>query len=204
MSKNIFIVGNGPVSENISAHVDAADYVVRFNEPKASVGMTGVKTSILFINNSDKPMQNRLENEAYWKSDIVNAAEKIVFVYNRAVIKKYVKPINWHRQLRGRRADWTRDAFEAYSNVGKYVRALSLQEYEDGYRELGLSDKDAMKKFPSTGYYGIRYVLREIANDKSQISICGFSFEGWAKHSWSEERHWLEKQKNAYNFKIWP
>ena len=32
--KQLFVIGNGPISEDIGSTVDAADFVVRFNEPR--------------------------------------------------------------------------------------------------------------------------------------------------------------------------
>ena len=43
------IVGNGPVPCEMSAYVDTADVVMRFNEPKAAKGMTGTKTDMLYV-----------------------------------------------------------------------------------------------------------------------------------------------------------
>ncbi len=47
--KKLFIVGNGVLLEDMSARVDASDAVMRFNEPKASIGMSGTKTTWLFV-----------------------------------------------------------------------------------------------------------------------------------------------------------
>ncbi|MEK1890731.1 MAG: hypothetical protein AAAB35_24845 [Phyllobacterium sp.] len=71
--KTMFIVGNGPIKDNLSEEVDRSDLVVRFNEPKSSKGMSGVKTDILFVCNSGKPMQRRLTDPSYFASPIVQA-----------------------------------------------------------------------------------------------------------------------------------
>lgn len=43
MNKTIFIVGNGPLDRDLSSEIDAADLVLRFNEPRVSLGMSGTK-----------------------------------------------------------------------------------------------------------------------------------------------------------------
>jgi hypothetical protein len=47
--KRLFVVGNGPLPFDMAESVDASDHVVRFNEPKASIGMSGTKTNWLFV-----------------------------------------------------------------------------------------------------------------------------------------------------------
>lgn len=45
--KRAFIVGNGPLLMDMSEQVNNSDHVIRFNEPKTSIGMSGTKTTAL-------------------------------------------------------------------------------------------------------------------------------------------------------------
>lgn len=202
MGKTLFIVGNGPLPRDLGAEVEAADFVVRFNEPKASIGMSGTKTDWLFLNNSGKPMQRRLVNPDYVRSPIVSAAGTIFFVYHPLTISHYLirpNPLSW---LRGRRADWTRAALDMFGKAGKEVVILPPGLYEAGCAELGLP-KDKMRTvFPSTGFFGIRYVLGRFGPDW-QIHICGFSWQGWKRHAWADERAWVEARCRERNITVW-
>jgi hypothetical protein len=46
--------------------------------------------------------------------------------------------------------------------------------------------------FPSTGYFGLYYCLQRFPADEWDIKLCGFSWEGWKRHSWDGERRWVE------------
>ena len=194
--KSLYIVGNGPLPEDMSAEIDGADFVVRFNEPKASIGMSGTKTDLLFINNSGKPMQRRLNNPDYVRSPIVTAAQRVVFAYHPQVISKYLikpNPLSW---LKGRRADWTLKALDMFGKAGKEVLILPSTNYENGCAELGIPMDQMRKVFPSTGYFGIRYILQTHPSDAWDVTLCGFSWAGWKRHAWADERSWVEHKSD--------
>jgi hypothetical protein len=201
--KRLFIVGNGPLPRDMSAEIDSADFVVRFNEPKASIGMSGTKTDWLFLNNCGKPMQRRVENPAYVESPIVKAARWVFFAYHPIVAKRYqVKP-NILSRLKGRRADWTGAALDMFGRAGKEVVILPSTFYEEGCAELGIPKSQMTKVFPSTGYFGIRYVLREFPSDIWEIHLCGFTWEGWKRHAWGDERRWVQTMVKERAITIW-
>ena len=45
--------------------------------------------------------------------------------------------------------------------------------------------------FPSTGYFGLTYVLQNFDPSQWKIMLCGFSWEGWRRHPWGTEREWV-------------
>jgi hypothetical protein len=47
--KTAIIVGNGELTRDLSEIVDSAQFAMRFNEPKASIGMSGSRTDILML-----------------------------------------------------------------------------------------------------------------------------------------------------------
>jgi len=185
------IVGNGPVPREMSADVDSADMVMRFNEPKAAKGMTGTKTDLLFVCNSGKPMQRRLMNPCYLELPTFKEAREVIFPYHPLIIKRYFikpNPLTW---LKGRRADFTFGALKVLGDAGKTIRILPPQFYEEGCRELGLEKAAMTVVFPSTGFFGIRYALQHFPASAWHIVICGFSWEGWSRHAWLDERRWV-------------
>ncbi|WP_235912067.1 hypothetical protein [Mesorhizobium xinjiangense] len=202
----MFVVGNGVLLEDLSERVDASDHVLRFNEPKASIGMSGTRTNWLFVCNTGKPMQRRLNDPKYPKSPIVQAAELVILLSHPTAVEKFGLKPNWWQRVRGRRAEWTWASLMMYGNAGKMIAVLPPNEYEEGCIELGLDPSMVLENrtFPSTGYFGIRYALARLPADEWDVEIAGFSWQGWHRHTWGDERAWIEQKVNERNIHVWP
>lgn len=193
MAGRIVIVGNGPLSRDFTQSVDSADFVLRFNEPKASIGLSGTRTDLLMINNTGKPMQRRLDSADYFKSPLVQAAREIMFPYHPITIRNWmIKPNPLSRLINRRRADWTLPALERFGEEGKPVHIMPPAFYVASCAEIGIPGDRMGKLFPSTGYLGLRHIFQRFADRDWSAEIIGFSFEGWSKHSWANERGWVE------------
>lgn len=203
MKKRLFIIGNGPLPEDLSTRVDASDHVIRFNEPKASIGMSGTRTDWLFLNNTGKPMQRRVNDPAYPVSPIVQAADLVFFVYHPRIIRDHVIKPNILSRLKGRRADWTGPALEMFGEAGKSVVILSSAYYEEACAAIGVTGDRLSSTFPSTGYFGIRYALERMPAEDWDVEICGFSWQGWKRHAWSDERAWFERMAEHRPIRFW-
>ncbi|WP_034657825.1 hypothetical protein [Chelativorans sp. J32] len=201
--KRLFIIGNGRVPFDMSEQVDSSDHVVRFNEPKQSIGMTGTKTTWLFVANSGKPMQRRLEDPKYPTSPIVQATDLVFLAYHPQIVRKYFKKPNFLSWLGGRRADWTKAAMAMFAEAGKAVALLPPSNYEAGCAELGLTREMMRSVFPSTGYFGIRYALERLPAEEWDVEIAGFSWEGWRRHAWGDERAWVMRKVEERNIRVW-
>jgi hypothetical protein len=203
--KKLFIVGNGVLLEDMSARVDASDAVMRFNEPKASIGMSGTKTTWLFVCNTGKPMKRRLDDPAYPTSPIVQAAEMVVLAFHPMVVAKYSKKQSFFSRIRGKRSDWTGASIDALGGAGKAVTILPVTDYEAGCRELGLEASTLVERgiYPSTGFFGIRYALERCPADEWDVEIAGFSWQGWQRHAWADERSWLENWIVERRIHLW-
>jgi hypothetical protein len=194
MRKTAIIIGNGALQRDLSGLVDAADFVVRFNEPKMSIGMSGTRTDLLVLATSSKPMQRRLADPDFVRSPTFLAARLVMLAYHPSIIRKYHPRPNILSRLKGRRADWTAQTIEKIGAAGKEIRIMPPQFYIDGCAELGLSEAGMHSAFPSTGYFGIRHVLQTHARADWQVQICGFSWQGWKRHAWMDERQWVEER----------
>jgi hypothetical protein len=190
-SKRMVIVGNGPLSRDFSAHVDSADFVIRFNEPKAGIGLSGVKTDRLFMANSGKPMERRLNDPTLLDQPIFRATREIILAYHPQIIARYFRKPNLLSRLKGRRVDWTIPAIQKFGVAGKEIRVMPPAFYFHGCAELGLPENKMRKVFPSTGYFGIFYALERFPAAQWRIEVCGFTWAGWQKHAWADERRWV-------------
>ncbi|WP_313958393.1 hypothetical protein [Chelativorans salis] len=201
--KRAFIVGNGSLPFDMSERVDASDHVVRFNEPKKSIGMSGTKTKWLFVANSGKPMQRRLNDPNYPTSPIVRAADMVFFLYHPTIIRNYFIQPNFLSRLKGRRGDWTQDALAMFGEAGKTVAILPPTYYEEGCAELGLTSAMLTSVFPSSGYFGIRYALERLPAEEWDVEIAGFSWQGWKRHAWGDEQAWVKQKVGERSIRIW-
>lgn len=190
--KTVIIVGNGRLAEDLSPVVDSADFVLRFNEPKLSVGLSGTRTDLLMLATSSKPMQRRLNDTAFFTSPTFQAAGSVMLVYHPSILRTYHPKPNILSWLKGRRSDWTRQTVERVGAAGKEIRIMPPQFYRQGCATLGLSEADMHRVFPSSGYFGIYYCLQRFPAEQWDVKLCGFSWEGWKRHSWQGERHWVE------------
>lgn len=192
--KKLYIVGNGPIATDMSGAIDAADFVVRFNEPKASVGMSGKRTDILFLCNAGKPMQRRLSNPKFLASPMVQDAKEVILAYHPLIIRRYFPKPTFLSWLKGRRQDWTLPTILALGDHGKSSIVLPASFYYEGCSSLGLPKEKLGKVFPSTGYFGIYYTLSRFPASEWDFTLCGFGWSGWKKHAWGDERKWIEEK----------
>ncbi|MBC2884444.1 glycosyltransferase family 29 protein [Ochrobactrum sp. CM-21-5] len=196
MKKTIFIVGNGPLPRDLSKEIDSADFVVRFNEPRNSIGMSGTKTDLLMLATSSKQMQQWLADPAFLRSAIFSNAPAVLFAFHPSIIRRFHPRPNLLSRIKGRRADWTLKAIEVLGMAGKEIRIMPPQLYFDVCEELGIGASDMKKVFPSTGFIGIWLALRDFPQTEWNVEICGFSWEGWKRHDWPAEKRWIERKIN--------
>lgn len=194
MNKTLFIVGNGPVGRDMSAEIDSAELVIRFNEPRVSLGMTGTKTDMLMLATSSKQMEEWIKNPNFINSEIVRNTPEVLFAFHPSIIKRFHHHPNFLSRLKGRRADWTNEAIDYFGRAGKKIRIMPSQDYFSVCDELGIGADRMKEVFPSTGFFGIWLALRKYSLPDWDIKICGFSWEGWKRHDWAAERKWIEEK----------
>jgi hypothetical protein len=187
-------VGNGPIPGGCAAEIDSSNLVVRFNESPNALDRTGTKTDLLFLANSGKHMQARLADPSYTASAVVRNAPKIILPFHPAIVARYHPKPSVLSRLMGRRADWTVPALQHFGKAGKEVSVLPPQFYEDCCEELGIGVKERRRRFPSTGFIGIRYAMVNFPADHSAIRLYGFGWEGWKRHAWDAEREWVKQR----------
>jgi len=191
--KTCIIIGNGELLHDLSAQIDAADYVLRFNRPKTFGGWSGQRTDRLMMCNSGKPMQQMLADAGFLNSDFVKNTRDIVFTYHPAIMQDYFKkPFVTSRLFYGRKLDWTHEGIDILGSRGKTVTILPSEFYLNACKEINISGKMLYRMFPSTGYLGIWDFLQRLRPDEWQIKLCGFNWQGWKQHNWEAERKWVK------------
>lgn len=194
LSKTLIIVGNGPIKRDLTEQIDAADYVLRFNEPRVSQNLIGTKTDLLMLASSSKQMQQWITDPAFLETEIVRNTPEILFAFHPSIIRRFHHHPNFLSRLKGRRADWTIQGVDYFGQAGKIIRIMPSQYYFDVCKELGITGKQMKDIFPSTGFFGIWLALRQNETREWDIKICGFGWQGWKRHNWAAERQWVEER----------
>lgn len=195
MRKTLVIIGNADLPRDFSSEIDAADFVLRFNQPRLLNGWSGTRTDCLMMCNSGKPMQQKLTDPSFRSSIFFQKAKQIVLVYHPTIMEKYFKKPNLiSRCFSGRKLDWTADGVEIFGRLGKDVTIKSYQFYIDACHELDISGNQLRETFPSTGYLGIWDCLKKFDFNEWDICLCGFTWEGWKRHNWTREESWVRSK----------
>ena len=192
--KTAIIVGNGKPEHDLSGIVDDAQFVMRFNEPNLAGGMSGERTDMVMLAASSKILYRRLIDPGFTDNAALKAAKVLMLAYHPDIIRRYHPRPNIFQRLRGRRADWTMQAIDVMGKAGKEIRIMPPQTYIDGCNELDIAGSQMRKVFPSTGFLGIRYTLANFPASEWDVKLCGFSWEGWKRHDWRNERAWVENK----------
>lgn len=190
--KTAVIVGNGKLEHDLSTVADSAQFVMRFNEPNLAGKLSGSNTDMLMLAASSKALHRRMADPAFLENAALKSAKVLMLAYHPLIIRKYHPRPNIFQRLAGRRADWTMQTIQLMGNAGKEIRIMPPQFYVDGCAALGIAGPRMHKVFPSTGFLGICYVLANFPASDWDIKLCGFSWEGWKRHDWQNERAWVD------------
>ena len=139
-------------------------------------------------------MQRRLRDPDFLQTPTFKAAKEVMLAYHPSIIRKYHPRPNFLSRLKGRRSDWTMQTIEIIGSAGKEIRIMPPQFYLAGCKELGIAEENLSKTFPSTGFFGIFYMLGKCPHESWNVKICGFTWEGWKRHAWGDERSWVEQK----------
>ncbi len=85
------------MNPRLAVIVDNADFVMRFNEPNLSGGMSGMRTDMLVLAVSSKSLHRRLADPAFLDAPAVKAAKVAMLAYH-----PQVSPATEHLSAYGR------------------------------------------------------------------------------------------------------
>lgn len=182
--KIVSIVGNGPLTQPEIDFIEACDIVIRFNLTP-NIGNRNFKTTILYSVCNSKRLGRYIKNKEYQKHCAFINAQKVISAYSPEVIRKYMRPVSLWDKLKGTRPDWTAEYSELCKEYEKEFEYLSLKDFKAACQRLAISGhhKDFI---PSTGFLAILKSLEAYPLANYEISLVGFSFQGWKKHAWEK------------------
>jgi len=189
----IAVVGNADLTAKQRTEIDTFDHIVRFNNPPLSHRYDGMRTDTLVLANTPKQTAELLKNRTFLQGPVFTQTMSLILPYHPSVIKKYVRkpnPLSW---LKGRRADLTPLCDQVGNVYKKEIRILSEELYESTCKQLGINALEKKKYFPSSGILFILDLLeKQKENESASIKIFGFTFEGWKRHKWDQEKELID------------
>lgn len=189
MSRRIMIVGNGEVGEGGAEIIDAADFVIRFNDCR-SFGLGGTRTDAVAVCNTGRPAKAML-GSGNWRAHpgIVDASE-IWSVRDPEKFATMRAPLAVsHPELDDFCDDYTLLFGHFCAGADKLHRIVSQRIHDTVDRSLATLEP-APYVVPSSGIIVIGEVLDSYPND--DVIIAGFGHIGWEGHPFAAERQLVD------------
>ncbi|OWV79365.1 Urease operon accessory protein [Rhizobium sp. R635] len=189
MIKKIVIVGNGEVGEGQAGIIDAADFVIRFNDCR-SYGAGGSRTDAVAVCNTGRPAKAMLGSPAWRAHPGIVAAREIWSVRDPKKFAAMRAPLAVsHPELDDFCDDYT-GAFGAFcADAGKthVVIGKALHEAVDASLSAFAPVPYVV---PSSGMIVIAEVLDKYT--EAEVMLAGFGHAGWEWHPFAAERQLVD------------
>lgn len=189
-TKRMVILGNAPMTMDMSEYIDSADLVVRFNECQNYGIGTGTRADILCINNFGQPAEEWIKYRTYQKLPFIGHIREVWLPRNASLLehRKTVKDRHFDPS---RFRDLGDELIDSNQLQDKTVVRFSNELNAQVLSELKALSSSQFRE-PSTGILAISYILSERRFDDYQKVMLGFTFEGWKGHPWSSEKALVE------------
>ncbi|MBX4926952.1 hypothetical protein ABID08_004682 [Rhizobium binae] len=189
MIKKIVIVGNGEVGEEQAGIIDAADFVIRFNDCR-SYGAGGSRTDAVAVCNTGRPAKAMLGSRDWRTHPGVKSACEIWSVRDPDKFAAMRAPLAVsHPDLDDFCDDYT-DAFSAFcAEAGKTHVVIDKSMHEAVDASLS-AFAAAPYVVPSSGMIVIAEVLSKFP--QAEVMLAGFGHVGWEWHPFAAERQLVQ------------
>ncbi len=187
---SVVIVGNGTVAPLATDVIARADLVIRFNECRSFEDSRG-RTDIVAVCNTGRPAKAMLASENWPSHVAVSSAQEIWCVRDPRKMFSLRRVLAATHPELGDFCDDGTVAFQQFCQQrGKHCHVIDESVHD-------LVD-DALFAFgtepyvvPSSGMIVIAWAMQAFAG--SEISITGFSHEGWELHPFAAERQLINE-----------
>lgn len=184
------IVGNGEVAQAEAGVIDAADFVIRFNDCR-SYGTGGSRTDAVAVCNTGRPAKAMLGAPQWRAHPGVVSAREIWSVRDPEKFAAMRAPLAVsHPDLDDFCDDYT-DAFAAFcAETGKTHAVIGKAVHEAVDASLS-AFAPAPYVVPSSGMIVIAEVLDKYA--EADVMLAGFGHVGWEWHPFAAERQLVDR-----------
>ncbi len=183
------IVGNGEVGEGIAGIIDAADFVIRFNDCR-SYGAGGSRTDAVAVCNTGRPAKAMLGSREWRAHPGVVAAGEIWSVRDPEKFAAMRAPLAVsHPELDDFCDDYTAEFSAFCADTGK-THVVIDKSIHDAVDAAISAFSPAPYVVPSSGMIVIAEVLNTYA--AAEATLAGFGHVGWEWHPFSAERQLVD------------
>jgi len=183
------IVGNGEIGEGAAGIIDAADFVIRFNDCR-SYGAGGSRTDAVAVCNTGRPAKAMLGSEQWRTHPAVVSASEIWSVRDPEKFAALRAPLAvLHPELDDFCDDYTNEFSAFCTDGGKTHIVIDKVVHEVVDAELSAYGP-APYVVPSSGTIVIAEVLNKFAD--AEVVLAGFGHAGWEWHPFAAERQLVD------------
>ncbi|MBY5562713.1 glycosyltransferase family 29 protein [Rhizobium leguminosarum] len=183
------IVGNGEVGDGISGIIDAADFVIRFNDCR-SYGAGGSRTDAVAVCNTGRPAKTMLGSREWRAHPGVVSAGEIWSVRDPEKFAAMRAPLAVsHPELDDFCDDYTAEFSAFCVDTGK-THVVIGKSIHDAVDAAISAFSPAPYVVPSSGMIVIAQVLNTYA--EAEATLAGFGHVGWEWHPFSAERQLVD------------
>lgn len=196
--KKIILIANSDLIGDINNKIEVDDIVVRFNVPNLDIiKRTGGRTNFLIIANTVNLMEKNIKKGSLFQKVINTLDQKtnIFFAYSDELIKKinpyYTKRrFSFLKKFKIKKNNWGNEKYLSYfKKLNFQVDVIDENCYWDIHEKVGSEESLII----STGLLALNFFLNNLEYKDYKICLCGFSFEGWGGHAWSNEKEYVSK-----------
>ena len=190
MIRKIAIVGNGEVAEAEAGVIDAADFVIRFNDCR-SYGTGGSRTDAVAVCNTGRPAKAMLGSPQWRAHPGVVSAREIWSVRDPEKFAAIRAPLAVsHPDLDDFCDDYT-DEFTAFCVATCKRHVVIGKSVHDAVDSALSAFAPAPYVVPSSGLIVIAEVLNK--HSGAEVMLAGFGHVGWEWHPFAAERQLVDR-----------
>ncbi|MBY4630077.1 Urease operon accessory protein [Rhizobium croatiense] len=183
------IVGNGEIGEGEAGIIDAADFVIRFNDCR-SYGAGGSRTDAVAVCNTGRPAKAMLGPREWRTHPGVVSAQEIWSVRDPTKFAAMRAPLAVsHPDLDDFCDDYT-DAFEAFCALTGKTHVVIEKSVHEAVDASLSAFAPAPYVVPSSGMIVIAEVLSKFP--EAEVMLAGFGHVGWEWHPFAAERQFVD------------
>ncbi len=190
-SASLAVVGNAPET-GAAAAIDAAEFVVRFNNAAGFRAATGSRVTHLALVNRGGQRREWLEDRHFLERPVVRAAGAFILPF----------PMLPAEHNRPEPICWTREILALLRPSGRPVHILPEALHERARRLL--APRTPERPNPSTGFLVTLALLLARSDGAAPVQAYGFGFDGWPGHPWAAERAWFADAQAAGRLHLHP
>ncbi|NKL99534.1 Urease operon accessory protein [Rhizobium leguminosarum] len=183
------IVGNGDIEEGGAGVIDAADFVIRFNDCR-SYGAGGSRTDAVAVCNTGRPAKAMLGSREWRAHPGVVSAGEIWSVRDPEKFAAMRAPLAVSHPELGDFCDDYTDEFSVFcADTGKKHVVIGKAVHESVDASLS-AFSPSRYVVPSSGMIVIAEVLNTYA--EAEVTLAGFGHVGWEWHPFAAERQLVD------------